>query len=410
MVEPGKEQPDAPSPRVPGERLFLALPWLCRWQTATILYVALALGASLQQLLRSGFTDFGIFQQSFVHLLNGSGLYLAYPAEQSDLFKYSPTFALFMAPFWLAPKWLALPAWNLLNAICPLVAVHRLALSPKEKAFILLFVAIELLGSIQNSESNGIVAGLMIGAFAALEKDRPLLAALLVCLNLYIKIFGVAVAIMFVLYEHKRTFLTACAVFGLGLGLLPGLVAGADGLAMQYEGWLNLLRQDQLPNNLSLVGFTEQWVNVRLPHLGFLCVGVLILLASLLRRSRWGDESWRLRFLSSLLMWVVIFNHKAESPTFIIAALGAAIWGVLEPPSMTRSVLLVLTFVLTSLSSTDLFPKPFRQAVLRPLGVKAVPIFVVWAHDVLRLALGTRRFRNGGASRQGPGPAPPVGS
>jgi len=362
----------------------------------------LALGASLQQLLHSGFTDFGIFQNSYFHLLNGSGLYLPYPAEHNDLFKYSPTFALFMAPFWLAPKWVALSAWNLLNAICPLLAVHRLALSPKAKAFILLFVAIEMLASMQNSESNGIVAGLMIGAFAALEEGRPVLAALLVCLNFYIKIFGVAVAVMFVLYKHKGTFLGACAVIGLGLGLLPALVIGIDGLALQYEGWLNLLSHDQLANNLSLVGFVNQWFNLQLPNRWFQIIGLLILLAPFLRKAAWTDESWRLGFLSSVLMWVVIFNHKAESPTFIIAALGAAIWGVLEPPSLIRSVLLMLTFVLTSLSSTDLVPRPVRKAIVRPLGVKAVPIFVLWAHDIWRLALATRRLPNPGALTRAP--------
>ena len=91
-----------------------------------------------------------------------------------------------------------------------------------------------MLGSIQNSESNGIVAGLMIGAFAALEKGKPWLAALLVCLNFYVKIFGIAVAIMFVLYKRKRTFLFACVVFGLGLGLLPCPATGIDGLAREY--------------------------------------------------------------------------------------------------------------------------------------------------------------------------------
>jgi hypothetical protein len=144
----------------------------------------------------------------------------------------------------------------------------------------------------------------------------------------------------------------------------------------------------------------EKLLNVELRNIWFQIAGVLIVLAPLLRRAEWSDANWRLRFLSCLLMWVVIFNHKAESPTFIIAALGAAIWGVLEPASIIRSVLLSLTFVLTSLSSTDLFPRSVRQAILRPLGVKAIPIFVLWALDVWRLALGPRRSRDASAARR----------
>ena len=54
---------------------------------------------------------------------------------------------------------------------------------------------------------------------------------------------------------------------------------------------------------------------------------------------------------------------------------GVALWGLVEPPSLARSVLLALAFVLTSLSSTDFMPRRLRQEVVRPLAVKAVPIF-----------------------------------
>jgi hypothetical protein len=376
---------------VPGERLLAAVPWLCRTQFLCALYAGLALAAAIPALLHPGFGNFDIFRHSFVHLIDGTGLYLHYPAEPGDLFKYSPTFAFVMAPFWLAPKWIGLPVWNLINAFAPLVAVSRLALSQRARAFILIFCAVELLISMQNMQSNGLVAALMIGTFAALERDRPVFAALLVASAFYIKIFGIAVAILFVFYRQRTKFLAACLIIGAGLGLLPALVTGLDGLLGQYRGWLELLSHDQFTNNLSLMGFVDSWLGLTVPNVWLQIVGAAVLLAPLCRRQSWSEFDWRLRYLSCVLMWVVVFNHKTESPTFVIAMFGVALWGLVEPPSLARSVLLALAFVLTSLSSTDFMPRRLRQEVVRPLAVKAVPIFILWAHSLWRLASGTRR-------------------
>ena len=46
---------------------------------------------------------------------------------------------------------------------------------------------------------------------------------------------------------------------------------------------------------------------------------------------RWGDADFRLRFLCSLLVFLVIFNHRSESPSFVIAMAGIAIWFVSLP-------------------------------------------------------------------------------
>src|SRR5437870_4888096 len=167
-----------------------------------------------------------------------------------------------MAPFWISPRWLALPIWNVLNVVVPLVAVYRLCLSENAKSFIFLFVALDFLLSLQDSQSSGLVAGLMIGTFVAFESDNPILAALFVGLNFHIKIFGIAVAIMFILYKNRMSFVVASTMFVVGLGLLPAILIGIGGLAIQYESWLNLLKFDHLveTNNLSLIGFVNQWL------------------------------------------------------------------------------------------------------------------------------------------------------
>ena len=86
------------------------------------LYVATSVAVVLQRgIVGPQHNVFRIFRQSFWHLVAGRNLYTAYPSEQggapADLFKYSPTAALFFAPFALPPYGLALLAWSLLGAL-----------------------------------------------------------------------------------------------------------------------------------------------------------------------------------------------------------------------------------------------------------------------------------------------------
>ena len=46
----------------------------------------------------------------------------------------------------------------------------------------------------------------------------------------------------------------------------------------------------------------------------------LLVLPIVLRPSRWGDGDFRRTYLGSVLIFSVIFNHKAEQPSFMIAA------------------------------------------------------------------------------------------
>ena len=70
--------------------------------------------------------NFLIFRWSFVNLHAGSDMYAAQPQHHTDLYKYSPSFAVLFAPFALLPFTLALVAWDALNALLLFFAVDRL--------------------------------------------------------------------------------------------------------------------------------------------------------------------------------------------------------------------------------------------------------------------------------------------
>ena len=75
---------------------------------------------------------------------------------------------------------------------------------------------------------------------------------------------------------------------------------------------------------------------------------------------------------------MVIFNHKAESPTYIIVMSGIGIWYFCQAPDTVNRILLILAFLLISMSISDLVPAPVRNGFIRPYGIKAVMGIVIW--------------------------------
>src|SRR4029077_20890780 len=85
--------------------------------------------------------DVAIFSNSFFHLIHHQDLYARFDAEQWDLYRYSPTFALLFAPFALLPYGLGAVLWNLLNALALLWAIRSLPIGlDRTKMLVLGFV------------------------------------------------------------------------------------------------------------------------------------------------------------------------------------------------------------------------------------------------------------------------------
>ncbi len=374
--------------------LLACRPLLYSPRVLLALIALLAVGLTLNGIHTSpdSFSNYTIYRLSFHHLRHGVGLYLPDPNHHFDLFKYSPTFALLMAPFWVLPRTPGLLIWNLLNALAPFWAVMRLNLDARGRAFVLLFSLVELQTSLHNAQSNGILAGLMIGAFAAFERRQVATAALLLCLGFYNKPFAAVPGLLFLFYPGKLRFLATAAIGGIGLGLLPAAFLGGDGLVATYREWMTLLANDHPHEaNYSLMSLVRTFFHRRLPVIAYLGPGFGFLLLPMARRSLWGEPGYRLMVFAGMLVWLVIFNHKAESPTYLIAVLGAGLWALAEPRSRARTCLLTFVFVVTEAAATDLCPRGIRIAWVQPYGLKALPCVVLWLALTLRLTL-SRRF------------------
>jgi Glycosyltransferase family 87 len=382
------------------------------WQNKTMIwgaYTLLAMVAALQRLFAQisaeGFTtyeNYRIFKYAFSYLTDGQNPYSGHPGIW-DLYKYSPAFALFMAPFYYVPDALGLPLWNLLNALVLLAAIFHLPLiTDKQKAFMAWFVLPEMLISIQNSQSNALTAGLFLWTFIGLEKGQRALPAAWVALNGFIKIFGVMAALPALFYARKWRFSVFFVLSCLILTFVPLMVISPQQLWQVYQWWGELLAADHSASlGLSVQGWLSSWFGW-LPDKSHIVVGgLVILLASY--GAVWQKEGLpspysRLLVWASLLIWVVIFNHKAESPTFVIAMCGVALWYFAmqqnNPSKQQQYVyitLLVIAFVLASLSPSDIFSRSWRDDIVKPYVLKAVPFVLIWL--LLTIQLLQVRFR-----------------
>ncbi len=334
------------------------------------------------------YNNYVIFKQSFFHLLEQKDLYQLYPAEHWDLYKYSPSFAVLMAPMALLPDTIGLFIWNCLNVLLLFFALWKLpAQTDKSRMLMLGFVFLELITSTQNSQSNALIAGLLIFAYIFMERKQIALASLLIVLTIFIKLFGLVALSLFLLYPNKLK----AALYTLGwtllLAALPLAFVSVDQLLFLYKSWINLLQTDHgISTGLSVAGWLSTWFSLEVKTF-VVVLGVILFCIPLLNYKAFSNPLFKLLFLSSILIWVIIFNHRAESATYIIAASGVAIWYFSQKRKTENTILIVLAFVFTVLSPTDLFPKYIRVNYVVPYVLKAVPCILIWCKIIVDLLL-----------------------
>lgn len=325
------------------------------------------------------YNNYIIFKQSFFHLKDNKDLYQLFPAEHWDLYKYSPSFAVLMAPMALLPDSIGLLTWNLVNVLIMVFALWKFpSVTDRKRLMMLALVMIELITSTQNSQSNALIAGLLIFAFYFLEKNKLLPATLFIVLTVYIKLFGLVAFALFLLYPNKWKAALYSLLWSVALFLLPLLFVSGSQLTFLYKSWFNLLQNDHgISTGLSVAGWLSSWFGLEVKNLVVL-IGVILFCLPFYKRQLFSELGFRILYLSSILIWVIIFNHRAESATFIIAIAGVAIWYFTQESNKLNTILLLLAILFSILSPTDLFPKYIRENYVVPYVLKAVPCIAIW--------------------------------
>ena len=351
-----------------------------------LLWLGAIVSATVQHGVRTENNNFRIFRAASRHLLAGTDLYAAYPAEHFDFYKYSPTFALLFTPFAYVPFPVAMLLWNALNAGALYVAIGMVL--PRRAATVArAIVFLDMLGSLQNVQSNALVAALIVFTFAAYERHHTALGSLAAVVGTYVKLFPLA-GVSFAIFHGRKLRVALALVVGMALFAgLPLLVTRPETLLTQYESWRAIGSVDSLKLGYSVMNVLEQLFHAGLPNWPIQLAGMLLLVSPVVvQRWRWHDWDLRRLYLCSVLVFCVIFNHLAESPTFVVALTGVGIWfAAITRPSRWEWTLLGAIVLFTILASSDVMPDDIQRDFFDRYRFKTVPLIVLWIELQRRL-------------------------
>ncbi len=344
-------------------------------------YAVATLYVSIKSVFFEQANNYKIFYYSLQHLLNGQSLYLLYPAQYQDHYHYAPTFSALFSPVFALPFGVGLFIWHFLFGGVWMYAVWRFPFTDRQRVFAYWFGLQELYTSLVNSQTNPFMAAIPLLAFVCFERKQVFWAALFFIISFNIKIYGIVGAALFLLYPQKPKFLVSMVFWGGVLALLPLLFTTPDKLLWQYQLWVNqLIIKSDVDKwiNQSVHRLVHMWISPEIPNSAIIGVGLVLLMVPYLFVQRYTDWRFRWQMVASVLIFQVIFNPVAESPTFIMAVTGVIIWWHTCPKTPFDRALLIGCFIFTILSPTDLVPKAVRYELVHSYAAKAIPCVLIW--------------------------------
>jgi hypothetical protein len=364
--------------------------FLLRPRIVAAAFLLLSIGVAVQRValgpavengrVYTHYNNYVVFRAAFGHLRHGQDLYALYPDEHWDLYKYSPTFAALMAPFAPLPDVVGLAVWNVSGAALLFLGVAGLPVGTERSRMAMLwFLALPLLQTFQNAQSNAHVAGLVLLTAVWLERQHEARAAFAIAMGFFVKIYGGLAWVLALMYPSRVKTTTWTVAWTIGLALLPLVFVSTSQLIALYRSWGSLLAWDQAASTgVSAMSVLENWFGLMPSKAVVAAVGLALTLAPLVRVKAYPSVQFRMLMLAVLLLWMVVFNHKAEPNTFVIAVAGVAVWYLAASRSWLRVGLVAAVFVLTCVSTTSIFPTVVRRALIQPYSLRVVPCLLVW--------------------------------
>jgi hypothetical protein len=392
--------------------LMHLLNWLNKKTVVIGFFVLMSVVSSLSLVLRGPnqlpggtftyYNNYLIFKYSFEHLEQAKELYTHYQDQHFDRFKYTPTFAAFFGVFYYFPDYIGLTLWNLLNSLVLLFSIYFIPKSDIRTKNIMGFIILmEMITSLLNLQSNALIAGFIIFSFGFMERGKSFWASLFLVAATFIKFFSVIGFALFLFYPGKiKQFLYTLFWFFVFL-LIPLLFVDMETYLQYYQSYFDLLAKEKITQHTySFIRLFEIFGNIQINKILFSLVGGLAFMLPFAFIKQYQIFKYRGLMLASVLLWVVIFNYRAESPTFILAMTGVALWFALSDKNKWDIAFLVLAIIFTSLSLTDFMPKPLREEIIKPYAVKVIPCVMIWFRimfDLLSIAFKNQQLKKPGA-------------
>jgi len=356
---------------------------------STLLWFLLSTIAAIIQLLKGkdNYNNYMIYKGVFWHTLTQVNLFTAYPTEYLDTNHYGSFFSILIAPFALLPDFAGCFLWVLCNALVLFYAIKKLPISSINQKWILLIAAIELMTSQHNVQFNPMLTSFVVLSLVFVQQKKEVWATFFIAAGFLTKLYGIVGLAFLFFSDNKITFVATFLFWLIVLAALPMLFSSPSFIVQSYTDWFhsivekNALNQESIMQGMNIMRLLNKIIHFyHIEDIYFYLSGAIVALMILIFNYKTiKDTSFQLGYLSFLLISIVIFSTSAESSTYIIAMTGVAIWYVIQA-SKTKWVQFILIFsiVLTSLSTTDLFPSFIKMNYIRPYALKALPCLAVW--------------------------------
>lgn len=363
----------------------------CLW----FLLAAFAVIAEMSRGL-TGIDNYLIFEGVFKHVVQEKYLFSYYPEEYVSFNNYGPAFSLVIAPFALLPTYLGCFLWAMANAAALFIALKMLPVEEKQKIILYWIVLIEMMTSIHSVQFNPMFTAFFIFTFVFTLRGKDWIATFFIALGILTKLYGIAGLAFFFFSKNKFQFILSLLVWLTVIVAAPILYSSYDYIVQSYEDWYyQIIRRNQqnIDNSrtagmqdISVPGMIRRIFKYYGPiDFPIIAVAGVLFGIPLLKKQNQDQAYFKLYYLALVLISVVIFSSAAESPTFVIAVTGAAVWFITQqqPYSTKVKVTLWLLFLLTILSPTDLIPPYIRINFILAYSLKALPCFIIWCWLVM---------------------------
>jgi hypothetical protein len=341
-----------------------------------------------------------IYKYTFINLLHQHNLYTPQPNFFLDTNHYGPLFGILIAPFALLPDGIGAILWTMFNALVLYKAILMLPLKTEYKYFMLLICAHELMTAAYSVQFNPIMTAIIILSFIFIRNKKDFWAAFFIIAGTYIKLYGIVGLAFFFFSDHKIKLIISLMFWSVVLFALPMLFSSPSFIVQSYHDWYISLSEKNQYNtfsdmqDISVMGMIRRIFNYpALSNTLVILPGMLLFATSYLRIKSFKNLHYQLLILASALLFTVIFSTGSESPTYIIAFAGVAIWfmNLDRPVKPFEIFLLIFALIITSLSPSDLFPKFINKQYIKPYALKALPCFVIWLKIIYEIL--TREFK-----------------
>lgn len=347
-----------------------------------IVWLLAAVACSLDPI----FNNFRIFRGVFWHTVSQTSLFAEYPEEYFDVNYYGPFFSLIIAPFAVLPLWPAKILWNVCMTFLLCKVIYKLPFGQQKLAILCWFCLQVLTTALQMYQFNIVITALIILSFLFIEKEKDIWATLMIAVGTFVKLYGIVGLAFFFFSKHKGKFILSLIGWSLVCYLLPMLISSPEYVNGQYVEWFHSLvgkngeNQDSLYQNISLLGMVHRISGCWFSDLFLIIPGLVLFALPYLRLRQYVNPGFRFALLASVLLFTVLFSTGSETSTYIIAFTGVGIWYWSAPWKRDRLDLglMILAFILTSLSPSDLFPAYVRVHLVRPYSLVALPCVLIW--------------------------------